>query len=173
MALLVLMRAVNVGGHQKFKPAALARELSSLGVTSLGAAGTFVVRGRATPAAVRKAFLAKLPFVPAMTMVPGREVLTLVESDPFARLKPAAGTRPYVSVLSGKPAKSPKLPLERPAGKEWQVRFFAILGCFALSLARRTSDTLVYPNEVVERELGVPATTRNWDTMLAIAKALA
>jgi hypothetical protein len=39
-------------------------------------------------------------------------------------------------------------------------------------LARRGSGTLVYPNEVVEAAFGVPATTRNSDTVGAIAKAL-
>jgi len=27
---------------------------------------------------------------------------------------------------------------------------------------------MVYPNEVVEKELAIPATTRNWDTILKI-----
>jgi uncharacterized protein (DUF1697 family) len=172
VALVVLMRAVNVGGHQKFKPAVLARELSSLGVTSLGAAGTFVVRGKATPAEVRKAFLAKLPFEPGMTILAGRDVLALVDADPFARVRAPAGARAYVSVLAGKPTAAPKLPLLRPAGDDWQVRVFALEGPFALSLARRGSGPLVYPNEVVEAAFGVPATTRNWDTLRAIATAL-
>jgi hypothetical protein len=30
----------------------------------------------------------------------------------------------------------------------------------------------VYPNEVVEKKLGVSATTRNWNTIAAICKVL-
>jgi hypothetical protein len=43
---------------------------------------------------------------------------------------------------------------------------------FALSLHRRVGRTLVYPNEVVERHLGVSATTRNWNTVCAICDIL-
>jgi hypothetical protein len=31
---------------------------------------------------------------------------------------------------------------------------------------------MVYPNEVVERDLAVPATTRNWDTLSKICDIL-
>ncbi len=34
-----------------------------------------------------------------------------------------------------------------------------------LSVWRRIDARLLYPNEVVERELGVPATTRSWETI--------
>jgi hypothetical protein len=39
-----------------------------------------------------------------------------------------------------------------------------------LSLARRLGRTLVYPNEVVEKKIGVSATTRNWNTLSAICQ---
>lgn len=172
MAHVVFMRAVNVGGHQTFRPAVLARDLAPLGVKSLGAAGTFVVRGRVTPAALRAAILAKLPFEPAMTICPGRELLALRDARPFAKLRDADGARPHVSVLERGPAKSPKLPLLRPDGASWQVRLLALSGRFALSVRRPGSGTMVYPNEVVESAFGVPATTRNWDTVLSICEAL-
>ena len=38
MALVVFMRAVNVGGYQKFQPAALAKKLADLDVLNIGAA---------------------------------------------------------------------------------------------------------------------------------------
>jgi uncharacterized protein (DUF1697 family) len=45
-------------------------------------------------------------------------------------------------------------------------------GKFVLSLWRRTGKALLYPNEVVEKELAVAATTRNWDTVLKIDRIL-
>ena len=55
MALVVLLRGVNVGGHRTFRPTVLVRRLESLDVVNVGAAGTFVVRrpvARATAPAV-------------------------------------------------------------------------------------------------------------------------
>lgn len=44
MALVILLRSVNVGGHKTLRLAVLAKELSRLDVVNIGAAGTFVVR---------------------------------------------------------------------------------------------------------------------------------
>ena len=54
MSLVVFLRGVNVGGHKRFRPAALAKELVHLDAVNIGAAGTFVIRrrvSRATPPA--------------------------------------------------------------------------------------------------------------------------
>ena len=44
MALVVLLRGVNVGGHRTFRPAVLAQRLKHLDAVNIGAAGTFVIR---------------------------------------------------------------------------------------------------------------------------------
>jgi hypothetical protein len=75
-----------------------------------------------------------------------------------------------------KPVSTPRLPLKKPEGRNWQVRLSAIVGGgrFVLSEWRRTdSPRLLYPNEVVEREFRVPATTRAWDTIQKLKTALA
>jgi hypothetical protein len=53
MSSVVFLRAVNVGGHQKFQPSKLAKELERFGVVNLGAAGTFVVRENVSQARLR------------------------------------------------------------------------------------------------------------------------
>jgi uncharacterized protein (DUF1697 family) len=77
-----------------------------------------------------------------------------------------------VSVLSKGPPTTPRFPSSHPAGKAWQVRLVGRRGGFVVSLWRRTGKALVYPNEVVEKELGVRATTRNWDTISKIHQVL-
>ena len=47
-----------------------------------------------------------------------------------------------------------------------------IIGRYALSLRRRLGQGTIYPNEVVEKSLGVSATTRGWDTIQAICRIL-
>ena len=44
MALVVLLRGINVGGHRIFRPSTLAAHLKHLDAVNIGAAGTLVVR---------------------------------------------------------------------------------------------------------------------------------
>lgn len=171
MASVVFMRGANVGGHKTFKPAALARELSALGVVSIGAAGTFVVRKTATQAFLRAEWERRLPFVPQLMICRGQDVLDLVEKAPFPGTADEDLQR-FVSVLVKRPGAPPALPLSQPAGRAWEVRLVAVLGRFALCLRRRTMGSGLYPNEVVEAELGVLATTRSWSTIQKIHEVL-
>lgn len=77
-----------------------------------------------------------------------------------------------MTVLAKRPRSLPRLPLSRPEGDDWQVRVVAVSGKFAVSLLRRLGRTILYPNEVVEKSFGVPATTRNWNTIEAIRDIL-
>lgn len=160
MAHVVLLRGVNVGGHRRFRPSQVARDLASQGVESVGAAGTFVTRDRAGAEAV----LAALP-VEANAIVVARGPLSaFVASNPFGDVPARSDLRRLVTFLSAKPAKEPDLPLDAPEGR-WQVRLVARDGPFVASLWRPDRKRLLYPNEVVEKAFGVPATTRSWDTV--------
>ncbi|MCA1813411.1 MAG: DUF1697 domain-containing protein [Halobacteriales archaeon] len=166
MALVVFLRGVNLGG-KRFSPATLAKEV---GATSIGAAGTFVVRGRTTQAALRTAIGDALPFEADIIICSGKDVERLVASRPFARMP--ADARGFVTALGSAPKRAPTLPLERPAGAAWEVRLVRLQGRFALC-ERRNRQGRFYPNELVEKELGVRGTTRGWDTVVRVAKALA
>src|SRR5258705_3670363 len=85
MALVVFMRAVNVGGYQKFQPAGLAKKMANLDVVNIGAAGTFVVRARVSEKALRKKMLAGMGFEPAMMICPAEAVIELWKSKPFCK----------------------------------------------------------------------------------------
>ena len=169
-SLVVFLRGVNVGGNKTFRPAELAR---ALGAVNLGAAGTFVLHGGGAAAAVRREILDALEFEAEVIVCPGADVVALArraEKDP-----PPYGPdlKTMVSVLAAKPKASPRLPVEVPAGAEsWQVRVIALDGPFVTSLWRRREGRFIYPNEVVEKIFGVPATTRGWSTVASIRKAL-
>ena len=62
MALVVLLRGVNVGGHRTFRPTTLAEQLKHLDAVNIGAAGTFVIRRPVTPAQLRAELARRLPF---------------------------------------------------------------------------------------------------------------
>ncbi|HLW68651.1 MAG TPA: DUF1697 domain-containing protein [Gemmataceae bacterium] len=172
MALVVFLRGVNVGGHKTFSPSALAKQLANLDVVNIGAAGTFVVRKSVTPAALKSEICGKLKFEPEMIVCRERAVLGLAAAQPFGDGAKEEGITRYISILAKRPRALPELPLLKPEGNDWQVKVFAIQDCFALSLHRRQGKTLVYPNEVVEKKLGVSATTRNWNTIETICGVL-
>ena len=170
MASIVFLRGVNVGGHKAFRPSLVVERLKSLEVASIGAAGTFVVRAEASPEEIRRAFARALSFETTLMICSARDLAALIESDPFAGAAKADGA--YVTVLERRPARLPRLPLDAPEGRDWKVRVIAARGCFVTSLTRRMEGPLLYPNEVVEKRLGVAATTRGWPTFLKIREAL-
>ncbi len=170
---IVLLRGVNVGGHKAFKPSELVASLKGLDVASIGAAGTLIVRRAPAEKALRKAILATLPFPAEMMICPAEEILALVESDPFGRTVLGKGVKAYLSVLDEPPRSLPRIPLERPSAKGWEVRVLALRGRYAMSLCKTLGSRLgLYPNEVLERELGLSATTRGWPTILSVYERL-
>ena len=168
MALVVFMRGANVGGHKTFRPAALAKELVALDVVNVGAAGTFVVRKPVSQAKLRAELSRRLPFKAELMICPARELLTLARKSPFSIQASKKDERGFVTILAKRPGALPPLPLSRPAGDDWQVKVVAASGKFVLSIWRRLGRSILYPNEVVEKSFGVPATTRNWNTIEAI-----
>jgi uncharacterized protein (DUF1697 family) len=172
MPSVVFLRAANVGGHQTFKPSVLAKDLAEFDAVNIGAAGTYVIRAAVTSAKLRAEILRRLPFEPEIMICRGRELLELSAGEPFAKARDHADAKRFVSVLAKSPKALPELPLFKPDGDEWQVQVIRVIGPFALSLHRRRGQRLIYPNEVVEKHFGVPATTRNWNTVEAICGVL-
>ncbi len=172
MSLVVFLRGVNVGGHKAFQPSVLARKLRGLDVKSIGAAGTFIVRGKVGERTARAEFLKHLPFDAHVMICTARELVDLVCNDPFDDRALDQDIKRFISVLERRPRVMPDLPIHAPEGKDWQVAVIAVRGPFAVSFLRRTGKTLVYPNEVIEKQLDVAATTRSWSTILNVRQAL-
>ena len=169
MSSVVFLRAVNVGGHQVFRPSVLAGQLSSLDAVNIGAAGTFVIPGRASEKEIRAEFARRIKVGADMIVCRGSDLLALVESDPF---RDAGDLLRVVSAMSERPRTLPALPLCKPAGDRWEVKVVAVAGRFALSLRRRMGTSPLDPNAVVEKGFGVRATTRSWNTILKIREVL-
>jgi hypothetical protein len=170
MAHAVFLRAANVGGRNVFRPAELIRSLDHLDAVNVGAAGTFVVRGGASAPTIRREILARLAFEPVLAVVPVQAVVALVRSRPFAGVRFSRDLRGWVAVLDGRPASPPDLPVGVPAGRAWSVRVDRLDGRFAPGLWRRRPGGFVFPSHVVEKALGVPATTRWWETIERVAE---
>lgn len=171
MALVVLLRGVNVGGHRTFRPAALARELNHLGAVNIGAAGTFVIRRPVGRTRLRAELARRLPFDVDVAICEGREILDLMSRDFFSRHPTSPDIVRFVSMLCGPPRSAPATPFSFPATGEWLLKVLARDGRFVVGMYRRQMKAIGYLGKL-DRVFGVPVTTRNWNTMAAIAKAV-
>lgn len=171
MALVVLLRGVNVGGHRTFRPAALAKELSDLDAVSIGAAGTFVIRSPVTKTHLRAELVRRLPFETEIMICHGREILGLVAGRPFAAQPARPDIVRFVSVLSRKPRLAPPLPLSLPASGGWLLKILAREHRYLFGVYRRRMKAIGYLGQI-DRLFGLPATTRSWSTIAAIARVL-
>ncbi|MFZ3264419.1 MAG: DUF1697 domain-containing protein [Terriglobales bacterium] len=176
MALVVFLRGVNVGGHRTFRPSILAQELSAYDVLNVGAAGTFVVRKpgsrtNGSRAKFRAALLRKLPFEAQIMLCEGRDLLRLEAENPFGTQPSPPDIVRFVSILSKAKGVRASLPVAFPSDGEWLVRVIASEGQFVFGMYRRHMKTIGYLGQI-DKLYGVPATTRNWNTIVTIMRIL-
>jgi len=171
MALVVLLRGVNVGGHRTFRPTELAKQLADLDVVNIGAAGTFVVRRPVTQARLRAELTSRLPFDSAIMICQGRDILRLMSQSHFEDQPVRPDVVRFVSVLSTSPRSTPSTPVSFPASGKWLVRILAREQRFVFGVYRRQTKAIGYLGEI-DRFFGMPATTRNWNTIAAICRVL-
>ena len=171
MALVVFLRGVNVGGHRRFRPSILARELSSFDAVNVGAAGTLVVRRPGSRAKFRAELVRKLPFEAEAAICDGRDLLHLEKENPFGNEPPHGDVVRFVSILSKAGRSTPAIPFTLPPDGEWFVRVIAASERFVCGVYRRHMKTIGYLGRI-DKLFGVPATTRNWNTILAVVSIL-
>jgi uncharacterized protein (DUF1697 family) len=171
MALVVFLRGVNVGGHRTFRPSILARELGRYDVVNVGAAGTFVVRKPGSRAKFRAALLRKLPFETDVALCHGRDLLRLERENPFGTEPSRTDIVRFVSILSKAGRVPASVPISVPPEGEWLLRVIASQNRFVFGEYRRHMKTIGYLGRI-DKLFGAPATTRNWNTILAIVRIL-
>jgi len=171
VALAVLLRGVNVGGHRRFRPAVLATQLRHLGAVNIGAAGTFVIRRPVSREQLLATLVARLPFDTEIVILPGRDVARLMSNHPFGDQPPPRGTVRFVSVLSKRARSAPRMPMTFPSDGRWLLKILARDGRFVFGQYRRHMKVIGYLG-ALDRLFGVPVTTRNWTTMTSLARVL-
>jgi uncharacterized protein (DUF1697 family) len=171
MALVVFLRGINVGGHRRFRPSILARTLSKYDVVNVGAAGTFVVRKPGSRTNFRAALMKKLPFEAEVALCDGRDLIRLMIDNPFGPEPQRPDVVRFVSILSRASRVRPTLPVTLPPSGEWLVRVIAARDRFVFGEYRRQMRTIGYLGQI-DKLFGVPATTRNWNSIGAIVRVL-
>jgi uncharacterized protein (DUF1697 family) len=197
--LVVFLRAVNVGGTNRCQPALIAKQLAKFDIINIGAVGTFVVGANVSESVLRAAIARKLPFKCEIMICPARDLIKLTSKDPFAGEPSGPTITRFVSVAA-KPLRArihsgshqtsnlksakgqsrcgqpqtpqlPPLPFSLPSDEDWLLKVIAIQGRFVLGLYRREMKAISYLGKV-EKLLGVPVTTRNWNTIEKVVKVL-
>ena len=171
MRWVVFLRAVNVGKANRCQPALIAKQLAKFGVVNIGAVGTFVVREDVRESALRAAIARKLPFKCEIMICPARDVIRLASKDSFSRQPLGPKIVRFVSVLAKRLRTLPPFPLSLPSEDDWLVKIIAIQDRFVLGLYRRQMRAITYLGKI-EKQFGVPVTTRNWNTIEKVAKIL-
>jgi uncharacterized protein (DUF1697 family) len=170
MALVVLLKGVNVGGHRTFRPSVVAKELG-LDAVSVGAAGTFVIRKPVARTHLRALLRRRLPFDADVMICAGTEILRLASANPFAGQPSGPKILQFVGVLAKRTQNSAAVPLAIPSAGAWGMKVFTIQDRFVLGVCRREMRAIRYLGQL-EKIFNVPVTTRSWNTILTLARTL-
>jgi uncharacterized protein (DUF1697 family) len=171
MRWVVFLRAVNIGGTNRCQPALIAKQLAKLGVVNIGAVGTFVVRENVSETVLRAAMARTLPFKCEIMICSAHDIVRLVSKDPFAGQPSSPDITRFVNVLHKPLRKPPPLPLSLPSDNDWLLKVITIQNRFVLGLYRRQMKAISDLGKI-EKQLGVPATTRNWNTIQKVVQVL-
>jgi uncharacterized protein (DUF1697 family) len=171
VALVVFLRGVNVGGHRTFRPTTLTEQLNHLDAVNIGAAGTFVIRRPITRAQLRAELARRLPFDAEIMICQGREIVRMMSQNHFADQPVRPDIVRFVSVLSHRPRSAPSTPVSFPSSGTWLLKILARDNRFVFGQYRRHMKAISYLG-TLDRLFGVPVTTRNWNTITAVAKVL-
>lgn len=157
---VALLRKVNVGGQNLIKMDALRRAFEAAGLKNVR---TFQQAGNVVFESNLKKPLAKLLNTDLRAIVFTVDELTqIVKRDPFKRID-RGDVMLCVVFLFDEPAQKPRLPLISTTDK---LELIAIHDRAAFVVARRKkTGWFGFPNNFVEKQLGVTATTRQWSTV--------
>jgi uncharacterized protein (DUF1697 family) len=151
----------------------IAKQLAKYDVVNIGAVGTFVVREDVSESTLHAAITKKLPFKCEIMICAACDVVRLASKNPYEEQPSGPNITQFVSVLT-KPIPLPvslTLPLALPSDEDWLLRIITIQNRFVLGVYRRQMKAISYLGKL-EKLLGVPATTRSWNTIEKVLKIL-
>lgn len=164
---VALLRKVNVGGNNLIKMDALRRAFEAAGLKNVR---TFQQTGNVVFETSVKNPVSKIEKALSISFNADLkaivfsldELANVAKRNPFERVE-HGDVMLCVAFLADKPARKPKLP--RKSTTE-NLEMIAVRDRAAFVVARRKkSGWFGFPNNFVEKELGVTATTRQWSTL--------
>jgi uncharacterized protein (DUF1697 family) len=174
---VAFLRGINVGGTKVIKMEVLRRLFESLGFANVSTyiqTGNVIFDARAKnlttlQSKVQEELKNSLGHEISVALMNFSDLNAIVKQDPFASVEVNEDVMLFVTFLSAQPAAIPKLPLAVP--KE-NFEVIGIQDRAVFIVARRKSDgRAAFPNAFIEKQFGVPGTTRNWAVVKKIAKS--
>ena len=171
---VAFVRAINVGGHASVRMTDLKDAFTAAGCKGVR---TYIQSGNVifesadarSPAVfrnVRKKLHGLAGDGSAVVFRSVRELERSVAKHPFADLTADPAVKLYVTFLSEKPRCTPAFPF---ASSKEALEAVAIRNLDVFVVSRRKKTNFYgFPNNFIEKELGVPATSRNWSTLTKI-----
>ncbi len=165
--------AINVGGRGLVKMDALRRAFDAAGCRNVR---TFIASGNvvfdppgaldATARKLRDRVGRLIGGEAQIVFRTVRDLARLVDANPFSTCDTTGGVKLYVAFLSARPPRTPCFPIV--SSKEALEAFGMIRRDVFVVSRQKPSGFFGFPNNFVEEQLGVPATTRNWSTVKQI-----
>ncbi len=168
---VTFLRAINVGGRNIIKMETLRGMFESMGFTNVE---TYIQSGNVIFESRRKNITSlrskiethlknSLGYEVGVSIVSAADLAAMVEEEPFKRVEADQDVMLFVTFLSSEPPAAPKLPL---TSEKENVEVIALQGRAAFIVSRRKKNGMFgFPNNFIEKQLGVSGTTRNWTTV--------
>jgi uncharacterized protein (DUF1697 family) len=168
---VAFLRGINVGGKKLIKMEDLRRVVESLGLKNVR---TFIASGNvlfetsktnrdALTRKIEKKLLTAFAHDVPVVLQTIDELKDILRANPFKKIKPGADVMTFVAFLVAEPKGKPKLPLQS-ATENLEVLEIRDRAAFILC-RRKKNGMFSFPNNFFEKEFGVTATTRNWNTV--------
>ncbi|HEY3367555.1 MAG TPA: DUF1697 domain-containing protein [Symbiobacteriaceae bacterium] len=170
---IALLRGINVGGHKVIKMIELKRIFEAMGfgrVQTYIQSGNVLFESEAESEPLRRRIeheiTAGFGFSVTVVLRTAVELERITASCPFLADELPAGESLYVSLLAEAPCQEG---IDRLLACNCEIDEFRIVGREIYLLYRQSVVKSKLTNNLLERALGVPATTRNWRTMNTLA----
>ena len=171
---VAFLRGINVGGKRLIKMEDLRRVIESIGLKNVR---TFIASGNvlfetsqtnraALTRKIEKKLMTAFGHDVPVVLQTIDELKDLLRTGPFRKIKPSADVMMCVTLLTAEPKAGPKLPFQSATEN---LEVLAIKNRAAFILCRRKKNGMFsFPNNFFEKEFGVTATTRQWNTIVRI-----
>ena len=173
MTHVVLLRGINVGGHRSFPAVDSPRTTETPRCFQYRRSGN--VRGPRGHSTIRpsRRIDSPAPVRDGDRHLPGTRVHPIRVGGPFRRSAGGGGHGPVREHSVPTPSlRAPRLPMAFPSKGRWLLRILAPGSPgFVFGIYRRHMKVIACLG-MLDRLFGAPATTRNWNTIRAIAQVL-
>lgn len=170
---ILLLRAINVGGHNKIKMADLTVGLESMGLTDIQTyiqSGNVIFKANSTDKnalrlQIEKLIAVKFDLTIQTFLLTINEWQKIVNENPFQNLANFEAEKLYITLFSDKIEMHPSHTLKSSELGADQILFKNNIAY--LYVSTKYSDTKL-SNSFLEKTFKIKATSRNWKTTLAL-----